>query len=29
MSKGIGGSARVVMQDENTIIYEYYAYHEK
>ena len=26
MSKGIGGSARVVMQDENTIVYEYYAY---
>jgi hypothetical protein len=26
MSKGIGGSARVVMQDENTVVYEYYAY---
>ena len=26
MSKGIGGSARVVMQDKDTIIYEYYAY---
>ena len=26
MSKGIGGSARVVMQDENTVVYEYYVY---
>ena len=26
MSKGIGGSARVIMQDENTVVYEYYAY---
>ncbi|MBQ8908033.1 MAG: hypothetical protein IJY71_05560 [Clostridia bacterium] len=26
MSKGIGGSARIVMQDVNTVIYEYYAY---
>ena len=26
MSKGIGGSARVVMQDENTFVYEYFAY---
>ena len=26
MSKGIGGSARVVMEDENTVVYEYYAY---
>ena len=26
MSIGIGGSARMVMQDADTIIYEYYAY---
>ena len=26
MSIGIGGSARVVMQDADTIVYEYYAY---
>ena len=26
MSKGIGGAARVVMEDENTVVYEYYAY---
>ena len=26
MSKGIGGSARVVMQDENTVVYEYSAH---
>ena len=26
MSRGIGGSARVIMQDENTVVYEYYAY---
>ncbi len=26
MSKGIGGSARVVMQDADTVVYEYYAY---
>ena len=26
MSKGIGGSAKVVSQDENTIVYQYYAY---
>ena len=26
MSKGIGGSARVIMQDENTVVYDYYAY---
>ncbi len=26
MSKGIGGAARVVMQDGDTLVYEYYAY---
>lgn len=26
MSKGIGGSARVVMQDADTVVYEYYAH---
>ena len=26
MSQGIGGAAKVVIQDENTVVYEYYAY---
>lgn len=26
MSIGIGGAARIIMQDDNTVIYEYYAY---
>lgn len=26
MSIGIGGRAKVVMQDEETVIYEYYSY---